>query len=294
MPKDPATGLLVPGRRSAERPVPRAITRPEYVGKPAPATWTGGDVHDEATIERIRQASRIAANALESLVPIIRPGITTDEIDAHVHEYLIAHGAYPSTLGYRGYPKSCCTSVNEVICHGIPDSTVLEDGDIVNVDATAFIDGVHGDTNRTYLVGDVSSERRDLVERTHEAMMRGIKAAKPGRQVNIIGKVIEAYATRHGYGTVRDYTGHGVGPAFHSGLIIPHWDDPARTTVIEPGMVFTVEPMLTLGGGYQWELWDDDWTVVTADRSVSAQFEHTIVIGEDGAEILTLPDENAS
>ncbi|CAG7845431.1 Methionine aminopeptidase 2 [Pseudoclavibacter triregionum] len=289
MPKDPATGLLVPGELSPERTVPAGIARPEYVGRPAPAKWTGGDVYDEEAIGRIRRASQLAADALEHLEPYAVPGTTTDELDAIAHEFLVERGAYPSCLGYRGFPKSICTSLNEVICHGIPDSTVLEDGDILNVDITAYLDGVHGDTNRMFLVGDVSEDRRLLVERTHEAMIRGIRAAKPGRSVNIIGRVIAAYAKRFGYGVVEDYTGHGVGAAFHSGLIIPHWDDPSRDDVIEAGMVFTIEPMLTLGGGPEWRMWDDDWTVVTADGSATAQWEHTVVVREDGPEILTLP-----
>jgi methionyl aminopeptidase len=205
-----------------------------------------------------------------------------------VHEFLVDHGAYPSTLGYKGFPKSCCTSLNEVICHGIPDSTVLEDGDIINVDVTAFIGGVHGDTDATFLVGDVAEENRLLVERTHEAMMRGIKAVAPGRQINVIGRVIESYAKRFGYGVVRDFTGHGIGEAFHSGLYVPHYDSPRPTDVMEPGMTFTIEPMITLGT-YEYDMWDDGWTVVTKDRKWTAQFEHTIVVTEDGHEILTLP-----
>ena len=182
-----------------------------------------------------------------------------------------------------------CTSVNEVICHGIPDSTVLVDGDIVNIDITAFIGGVHGDNNATFGVGDLDEDSALLVERTREALARAIKAVKPGREVNVIGRVIEKYADRFGYGTVRDYTGHGVGEAFHTGLIIPHYDAaPSYATVIEPGMVFTIEPMLTLGT-YDWEVWDDGWTVVTADRRRTAQFEHTLVVTDTGAEILTLP-----
>jgi methionyl aminopeptidase len=216
--------------------------------------------------------------------------MTTDDIDAIAHDYVVSHGAYPSTLGYRGYPKSSCTSLNEVICHGIPDDTVLESGDIVNVDVTAFLDGVHGDTNRTYFVGEPAPQVRELVERTHEAMMRGIKAVAPGRQVNVIGRAIESYARRFGYGVVRDYTGHGVGTNFHSGLIIPHYDSaPLYDTEIKAGMVFTIEPMLTLGT-HEWDIWDDNWTVLTRDRSLTAQFEHTIVVTETGAEILTLSE----
>lgn len=289
MPKDPQTKLLVPGTLSPERGVPASIARPEYVGKDVPTPWTGGDVHDEETIAKIRVASQLAADALEHLEQFAVPGTTTDELDRIAHEFLTERGAYPSCLGYRGFPKSICTSLNEVICHGIPDSTVLEGGDILNVDITAYLDGVHGDTNRMYFIGEVDEESRLLVERTHEAMLRGIQAAKPGRSVNIIGRVIASYAKRFGYGVVEDYTGHGVGPAFHSGLIIPHWDDPSRDDIIEPGMVFTIEPMLTLGGSPDWRMWDDDWTVVTADGSRTAQWEHTVVITEDGAEILTLP-----
>jgi methionyl aminopeptidase len=239
-------------------------------------------------VQRIRAAGRVAAGAIEAAAAAIRPGVTTDELDRIAHDHVVAHGAYPSTLGYRGFPKASCTSVNEVVCHGIPDDTVLEDGDLVNIDVTAYLDGFHGDLNHTFVVGDASEEVRLLVERTREALARGIRAVAPGRQVNVIGRAIEAYAKRFGYGVVRDYTGHGVGRAFHSGLVIPHYDDPAFDTVLEPGMVFTIEPMLTLGT-IEWDLWSDDWTVVTRDRSLTAQFEHTLVVTERGADILTLP-----
>ncbi|MFF2495947.1 type I methionyl aminopeptidase [Agromyces sp. NPDC058064] len=287
MPKD-ASGHLIPGRLSPNRAVPTSIARPEYVGRAAPAANRDGDRYSPDEIERIRAAGRVAAGAIEAAAAAIRPGVTTDELDRIAHEYVVAHGAYPSTLGYRGYPKSSCTSVNEVICHGIPDDTVLADGDLVNLDVTAYLDGMHGDLNRTFLVGEASEEAVLLVERTREALARGIRAVAPGRQVNVIGRAIEAYAKRFGYGVVRDYTGHGVGRAFHTGLVIPHFDDPGATTVIEPGMVFTIEPMLTLGG-IEWDVWADDWTVVTRDRSLTAQFEHTLVVTERGAEILTLP-----
>ena len=280
---------VAPGTVSPRRPVPAAIARPEYVDRPAPVKGNGSEVKDAETIEKMRVAGRVAAQAMEAAAAVIAPGVTTDEIDRVGHEFLLDHGAYPSTLGYRGFPKSLCTSVNEVVCHGIPDSRPLEDGDIVNIDITAYIDGVHGDTDATYLGGDVDEESRLLVERTREAMMRGIKAAQPGREVNIIGRVIESYARRFGYGVVRDFTGHGIGTEFHSGLIIPHYDSaPAYNTVIQPGMTFTIEPMLNLGT-HEWEMWDDDWTVVTKDRKRSAQFEHTILITESGNEILTLP-----
>jgi methionyl aminopeptidase len=283
-----ARAPLVPGTLSPPREVPASIPRPEYVGRKGPRPFTGSEVKSEQTIERMRVASRIAAQALEEGGRQVKPGVTTDDIDRVVHEFLVEHGAYPSTLGYRGFPKSCCVSLNEVICHGIPDSTVVEDGDIVNIDVTAFIGGVHGDLNATFLAGDVSEEARLLVERTREATMRGIKAVRPGRRINVIGRVIESYAKRFGYGVVRDFTGHGVGEAFHSGLYIPHYDRPELETVIETGMTFTIEPMITLGT-YQYDTWPDGWTVVTKDRKWTAQFEHTLLVTEDGAEILTLP-----
>nr|WP_259310398.1 type I methionyl aminopeptidase [Cellulomonas sp. P24] len=280
---------LVPGVVGPRRSVPTSIPRPEYVGRPGPAPFTGSNTPDPETVERIRVASRIAAQAREEVGRHIVPGVTTDELDRIGHEFMVGHGAYPSTLGYRGFPKSLCTSVNEVICHGIPDSTVLLDGDIVNIDVTAYIGGVHGDTNATFAVGEIDEESALLIERTRESLARAIKAVVPGRQVNVIGRVIEKYAQRFGYGVVRDYTGHGVGEAFHTGLVIPHYDAaPEHDTVIEPGMVFTIEPMLNLDTP-DWVMWDDDWTVLTADGRRSAQFEHTLLVTDTGAEILTLP-----
>jgi methionyl aminopeptidase len=279
---------IVPGKVGPWREVPAHIPRPEYVGRPNPKPYKGSDIQTPETIEKMRIASRLAAQATVLAGEHCKPGVTTDEIDRVVHEFLCDHGAYPSTLGYKGFPKSCCTSLNEVICHGIPDTTVIEDGDIINVDVTAYIDGVHGDTDATFCVGEVSEEARLLVERTHEAMMRGIKAVAPGRPLNVVGRVIEVYAKRFGYGVVRDFTGHGIGESFHSGLHVPHYDNPELSTVIEVGMTFTIEPMITLGT-YRYQMWDDGWTVVTQDRRWTAQFEHTIVVTEDGAEILTLP-----
>jgi methionyl aminopeptidase len=283
---------LSPATISPRRPVPASIARPEYVDRPAPRPYSGPHVMPAEVIEVMRVASRIAAQALDAVNDAVRPGVSGDELDRVGHEFLLDHGAYPSTLGYKGFPKSVCTSVNEVICHGIPDARRLEDGDIVNVDITAYltVDGVgaHGDTNRTYLVGDVADESRLLVERTHEAMMRGIRAVRPGRQVNVVGRVIESYAKRFGYGVVRDFTGHGVGTEFHSGLVIPHYDEPRFDDVMVPGMTFTIEPMLTLGT-YEWDIWDDGWTVTTKDKSRTAQFEHTLLVTDSGAEILTLP-----
>ena len=279
--------MLQPGRISPMRSVPASIPRPEYVGRRAPRLGEP-EVKDTATIERMRVAGRVAAQALAEVGRHVEPGVTTDELDQVGHDFLVAAGAYPSTLGYRGYPKSLCTSLNEVICHGIPDDTVIADGDIVNIDITAYLDGVHGDTNATFLAGNVDEESRLLVERTHEALMRGVRAVAPGRPLNVIGRVIESYARRFGYGVVRDFTGHGIGTTFHSGLVVPHFDDPEATMAIEPGMTFTIEPMLTLGT-INYEVWPDGWTVLTADRRRTAQFEHTLLVTADGAEILTLP-----
>ena len=279
--------ILVPGRVSPVRGVPATIARPEYVGKTRPTPYDGPEVKDAETVERMRRAGRLAASALAEVAAAIEPGVTTDALDRIGHEFLLDHGAYPSTLGYRGFPKSLCTSLNEVICHGIPDDTVLRDGDILNIDITAYLDGVHGDTDATYPVGDIDDESALLIERTHEAMMRGIRAVAPGRPLNAVGRVIEAYARRFGYGVVRDFTGHGIGTAFHSGLVVPHFDDPQLDVVTETGMTFTIEPMLTLGS-IDYESWDDGWTVVTRDRRRSAQFEHTLVVTESGAEILTV------
>jgi methionyl aminopeptidase len=279
---------IAPARISARRDVPAHIVRPEYVDRPAPAPYDGPEVKDDDTVERMRVAGRLAAQALQEVGRHVAPGVSTDELDRVGHEFLIDHGAYPSTLGYRGFPKSLCTSVNEVICHGIPDTRVIEDGDIVNVDITAYVHGVHGDTNATFLAGAVEEETRLLVERTEEALRRAIKAVRPGRRVNVLGRVIEAYAARFGYGVVREFTGHGIGTSFHSGLVIPHYDDPYYDTMIQAGMTFTIEPMLCLGTA-QWDMWDDEWTVTTKDKRPSAQFEHTLLVTDTGAEILTLP-----
>jgi methionyl aminopeptidase len=285
--------VLVPGRLSPMRSVPRSIPRPEYVGRRRARTGEP-DVKSAETIERMRAAGRLAAQALDEVARNIAPGVTTDTLDRIGHDFLCDAGAYPSTLGYPGggraptFTKSLCTSINEVICHGIPDSTVLRDGDIVNIDITAYRDGVHGDTDATYPVGVVDEESRLLIERTREAMMRGIRAVAPGRPLNAVGRVIESYARRFGYGVVRDFTGHGIGTTFQSGLVVPHYDDPRVEVIMQPGMAFTIEPMLTLGA-IDYEIWPDGWTVVTRDRQRSAQFEHTVLVTDSGVEILTLP-----
>jgi methionyl aminopeptidase len=278
---------VLPGTISPRRPVPASIDRPEYVDQVAPLPFRGSEVKDAETIERMRRACTLAAQARDLVGSHVAPGTTTDELDRIGHEFLCDHGAYPSTLGYKGFPKSLCSSVNEVVCHGIPDSTVVQDGDIVNIDITAYLDGVHGDTNATFLTPGVGDEVRELVERTQEALRRAINAVRPGRRINVVGRVIESYARRFGYGVVREFTGHGIGTSFHSGLVVPHYDDPRHDDLIEPGMTFTIEPMLNLGT-HEWEMWDDGWTVVTRDRRVSAQFEHTLLVTDEGAEVLTI------
>ena len=294
MPRN-ALGHLVPGRVSPMRSVPKDIARPEYVGKAGPKPFDGGDVYDAEKVELIRESGRIAAQAVEAVGAAVAPGVTTEELDQIAHDFIVAAGAYPSTLGYRGFPKSSCTSLNEVICHGIPDNTVLEHGDILNIDVTAFKNGVHGDLNKTFLIGEVREDVAALVDGTRESLARGMKSVAPGRQLNVIGRAIESYAKRFGYGVIRDFTGHGVGEVFHSGLVIPHYDAAPRFDAeILENMVFTIEPMLTLGtpdkpGTIAWDQWDDDWTVTTRDKSWTAQFEHTMVVTARGVDVLTLP-----
>ncbi|MCT1555410.1 type I methionyl aminopeptidase [Corynebacterium sanguinis] len=285
--------MIRPGTPTPIRTVPDFIERPEYAWRDSVQENVGEPLVQTAeTIEKMREASIIAADALQAAGAAVAPGVTTDEIDRVAHEYMLDHGAYPSTLGYRGYTKSCCVSLNEIVCHGIPDTTVIEDGDIVNIDVTAYKNGVHGDTNATFLAGEVSEEHRLLVERTEEAMMRGIKAAKPGREINVIGRVIESYAKRFGYNVVTDFTGHGIGTTFHNGLVVLHYDSDAYRDVLQPGMTLTIEPMINLGE-LPYTIWDDGWAVQNNDGKYTAQFEHTILITEDGNEILTLPSSAA-
>jgi methionyl aminopeptidase len=243
-------------------------------------------VRDPGLIEAMRRAGRIAAEVLAVTAAAVAPGVTTDELDSVAHEACLSRGAYPSPLNFHGYPKSICTSVNEVICHGIPDDRQLREGDIVNIDVTVYAGGVHGDTNATFPVGAVDRESARLIQVAKECMERGIAAARPGRQISAIGRAIQTHATASGMSVVRDYAGHGIGEVFHNGLTVPHYFDPRATTVIEEGMTFTIEPMINLGG-WRAVVWDDRWTVVTADGSRSAQFEHTLLVKADGAEILT-------
>jgi methionyl aminopeptidase len=283
----PVHRLLAPGKVTPRRAVPAAIARPDYARDGRPAAANGGrDVKTAEELERLRRACRAAARVLRVAGESVRPGITTDALDEIAHDETIRLGGYPSPLNYRGFPKSLCTSVNEVICHGIPDSRPLEDGDIVNLDVTVFLDGMHGDCSATFLVGEVDADGRRLVQVARECLAKGIAAVRPGRPVSDIGKAVEAHASRHGYGVVRAYCGHGIGESFHTALQIPHHYDPEVKRLMEPGMTFTIEPMIT-EGTWQDLLWNDGWTAVTADGKRSAQFEHTLAVGEAGAEILT-------
>jgi methionyl aminopeptidase len=241
----------------------------------------------------MRAAGAAAAEVLMEVGAAVAVGVTTDELDRIGHEAAIARGSYPSTLNYNGYPKSLCTSINEVICHGIPDDRPLADGDIVNIDVTVFLDGVHGDTSCMWAVGEVDEASRRLVQVTRECMFLGIDAVAPGLPVNVIGRAIEDHAKAHGLGVVRAFIGHGIGEAFHTGLQIPHGYEPSATTILEPGMTFTIEPMLTIGNPNHL-IWDDGWTAVTVDGSRSAQFEHTIVVTDDGHELLTVTTDGRS
>jgi methionyl aminopeptidase len=284
-----STEHIRPGRVSPTRPVPPEIPRPPYADTGVPVRTPGSHVRTPDVIERMRVAGRAAAEVLQIVGAAVAPGVTTDELDAICHEECITRGGYPSPLNYGAFPKSLCTSVNEVICHGIPDDRALVDGDIVNLDVTIFLNGVHGDTNATFPVGRIDQASADLIAVTRECLDQGIAAVKPGRQIREIGRAIQSHAEGHGYGVVRAFVGHGIAETFHTDLQIPHYDDPRSTTVIEPGMTFTIEPMITMGA-WQHEIWDDNWTAVTVDRRRTAQFEHTLLVNDDGAEVLTRVD----
>lgn len=275
-------GLLSPPRR-----VPPEIVRPPYAesGDPGPSVSSLERTPDE--LAAMRRTGAAAAEILLRVGQRVRPGVTTDELDRFVHDASLAAGGYPSPLNYRGYPKSVCTSINEVICHGIPDSRPLAEGDIINIDVTLYRDGVHGDTSATFFVGEVDDDSRQLVVETAMALQLGIDAVRPNGLVNEIGQAIERHARRHQLGVVRDFIGHGVGTEFHSNLQIPHYYERRLTSRLPLGTTFTIEPMLTLGEPEAF-MWDDNWTAVTADGTRTAQFEHTLVVGEQGAERLTL------
>jgi methionyl aminopeptidase len=281
-----STEQIRPGRVGPTREVPASILRPDYAESGVPVRRPEPLVKPADTIARMRRAGHAAAEVLALTGEAVAPGITTDELDAICHAAIIERGAYPSPLNYNHFPKSLCTSVNEVICHGIPDDRALLDGDIVNLDVTVFIDGVHGDTNATFLVGNVDDVSRRLVVVTRECLERGIAAVRPGRPLSDIGRAIQSHAEGNGFGVVRAFVGHGIGEQFHTDLHIPHYFDERASTVMEPGMTFTIEPMITVGA-WQHRLWDDGWTAVTSDLRRTAQFEHTILVTEGGAEVLT-------
>ncbi|XP_065874537.1 methionine aminopeptidase 1D, chloroplastic/mitochondrial isoform X1 [Euphorbia lathyris] len=277
---------LRPGEVSPRRPVPDHIVRPPYVNSwQSPGIASGAEVHNEKGIECMRASGRLAAQVLEYAGTLVKPGVKTDEIDEAVHRMIIDNGAYPSPLGYGGFPKSVCTSVNECICHGIPDSRALEDGDIINIDVTVYLNGYHGDTSATFFCGEVDDEARNLVQVTKECLYKAISICAPGVELKKIGQTIHDHADKHRYGVVREFVGHGVGRVFHSDPVVLHFrNNEAGRMMLN--QTFTIEPMLTVGR-INPVMWDDNWTVVTEDGSLSAQFEHTILITKDGAEILT-------
>jgi len=283
-----STEHIRPGRQSPTRTVPAEIPRPPYADTGVPVRVPESPIRTPDVIERMRRAGREAAQVLQTVSEAVAPGVTTDQLDAICHDEAIRRGAYPSPLNYGGFPKSLCTSVNEVICHGIPDDRALLDGDIVNLDVTIFLDGVHGDTNATLPVGQIDDESARLVRVTRECLDKGIGAVRPGRPISDIGRAIQVHAEGEGYGVVRAFVGHGIAEQFHTDLQIPHYFDQRATTIIEPGMTFTIEPMITVGA-WQHQMWDDGWTAVTVDRRRTAQFEHTLLVTDDGVEILTLP-----
>ena len=278
--------LLRPGTVGPRRPVPEAIARPDYVATGAPVRGTEPMVKSPDVIERMRTACRIARDVLAETGAAVAPGVTTDALDRLAHDAHVARGVYPSPLGYNGFPKSLCTSVNEVICHGIPDDRPLADGDIVNLDVTVFVDGVHGDTNATFLVGRVDPYSKRLVQVTSECLDRAIDVVRPGAPLSDIGRAIEHHAHANGFFVVRTFVGHGIGEVFHGPPQVPHYYEPAASTVLEPGMTFTIEPMITMGS-IDPVIWDDGWTAVTADGARTAQFEHTVLVTDDGVDVLT-------
>lgn len=243
-------------------------------------------LHGPAAFEGMRKAGRLAAEILDALVPLVQPGVTTAALDDVVRQMTLDGGAVPATLGYRGYAHSCCISINQVVCHGIPSDKTLKDGDIVNIDVTPLLDGWHGDSSRMYLVGDVPLKARRLVEMTYECLMIGIEQAKPGNRMGDIGAAIQAHAERQRYGVVREFCGHGLGRLFHDAPEVVHAARAGTGPEIRPGMFFTIEPMINLGKPGV-KILEDGWTAVTRDRSLSAQFEHSIGITETGCEIFT-------
>ncbi|CAO2043655.1 unnamed protein product [Urochloa humidicola] len=277
---------LIRGVVSPPLPVPGNIPQPPYVGtKDVPEIAKEIQMHDKESIVHMKAACELAARVLEYAGTLVKPSVTTDEIDKAVHKMIIAAGAYPSPLGYGGFPKSVCTSVNECMCHGIPDSRELQDGDIINIDVTVYLNGYHGDTSKTFLCGEVDEASKRLVKVTEECLLRAISTCKHGTSFKKIGRRISEHAERHGLGVVECFVGHGVGRVFHSEPIIYHQRNNKPGQMVE-GQTFTIEPILSMGST-DCDMWDDGWTAVTTDGSSAAQFEHTILITRTGAEILT-------
>ena len=283
--------LVTKGQVSSFRAVPAHIKCPDYA--------TTGDGERESAVQNLlndqeikqmRRTCRAARRVLDKAIKAVRPGVMTDDLDAVVHEACIAEGGYPSPLNYNGFPKSVCTSVNEVICHGIPDNRPLRNGDIVNIDVTIFLNDLHGDCSETVPVGNIDQESQNLLAVVYESMMRGIAAVRPNGLIRDIGRAIETYVNKYGYSVVRAYCGHGIGKQFHSKPVVPHFYDPCKHTKIKPGMIFTVEPMINMGT-WKHTIWEDGWTAVTSDLQRSAQFEHTVLVTQNGVDILTLPEK---
>ena len=244
-------------------------------------------LHDAAAFEAMRKAGRLAAEALDMLTPFVQPGVATEELDARALEFALDHNAIPAPLNYRGFPRAICTSINHVVCHGIPNGKPLKEGDIVNIDVTLIVDGWHGDTSRMYAVGEISRRAERLVQVTYNSLMHGIKAVKPGGSTGDIGAAIQSYAEAERCSVVRDFCGHGLGQVFHDRPNILHYGDKGDGQRLEPGMFFTIEPMINLGKAAV-KVLPDGWTAVTRDRELSAQFEHTVAVTQTGCEIFTL------
>lgn len=267
--------------------VPSHIPRPEYANNGIPTPFKLSCRKDtEEERARMREAGRVARQVLDAVLAEVRPGVTTNHLDCLAHRLMIDLGAYPSPLNYMGFPKSICTSVNEVVVHGIPDSRPLQQGDIVNCDVTAYIGGMHGDCSETVFVGSVDEQGRQLVRVAWECLLRAIDVVRPGSKLNLIGSVVEAHAGRHGYSVVQEFSGHGIGEHFHMAPYVAHFFEADNTAVFEEGMTLTIEPMINTGAA-ACVVWPDLWTAITADLQLSAQFEHTLLVVKDGVEILT-------
>ncbi|GAB5358849.1 hypothetical protein AAMO2058_000494300 [Amorphochlora amoebiformis] len=290
------TGDLRPHYVTPMRKVPSHIPKPDYAVSGIPVSETQNKrkvfLHTKNQIKGVREACRVGREVLDLAGQMVKPGVTTEEIDKAVHMWCIERNAYPSPLNYHGFPKSCCTSPNEVICHGIPDGRALVEGDIVNIDITVYKNGYHGDLNETFLVGEVDEESKRLVKTTYESLMLAIQACKPGAFIRDFGKIISKYCNKRKFSVVRSYCGHGIGELFHCAPNVPHYSKNKAVGICKPGMIFTIEPMINMNS-WRDKTWPDDWTSVTSDGKRSAQFEHTILVTEKGCEVLTARTKNS-